>query len=103
MSLDNLIECKACGKNLALSLWGKFFGSIEHADIDNGPDFLSVMAPDAAVLKIVICYGCQTMKPSLDYTPEEQAALAKRNEGQIKKVEMGNKFLDLLGGNKAPE
>ena len=102
MSLDNFTECKTCHQNLSVSVWVKLYGSLAHADLDGAPDFLSVMIPDAAVLKVVMCYGCQTFKPSCEYTPEEEAALAKRTEKQQEKLALGKKFEGLLGGMIKP-
>jgi hypothetical protein len=98
VSLDNFTECPTCKHQLAAALWVKFFGSIDHADLDSAPDFLSAMVPDAAVLKVVICFHCQTMKPSMEYTPEEEAALDKRNKHQQSKKALGDKFNAILGG-----
>lgn len=80
MSLDALTECTECKGHSAVRMWIRLYQSIELAQVSHSDDFLSSMLPGPGLLKVEICVSCRTLRPLLDYTNEEKAAITKYKE-----------------------
>lgn len=99
MSLDNCHECSSCGKHTAIRMWMQLFGSMDHADVAGGPDFLSAITPGPALVKVEVCVTCGSMKaiPINQYSAEDLAAIEKRSAEQAEKLEATKKLGALFG------
>lgn len=99
MSLDSFAECKVCKQHLAATVWIQAFGSFSAAKTHgSGPDFLSALTPGPGLLKIEVCFGCQTFRPCMDFTEEEKTEMEKYKGEQEKSAKLGNDFGKLFGG-----
>lgn len=91
-------ECPVCHQKLAALLWIKVFSSVSHAKLDGqGPEFLSSFLPPSGLLKIILCMGCATIKPSTEFTPEEVAELKKHAEDGKKYEQSAEKLGKIFG------
>lgn len=99
MSLDNMSECPSCHRHGAVVLWAQFFQSPSHADASAGPEFLSLLAPKAACLKVEMCVLCGSMKAVTydKYTEEEIDALKARASRSKAQAGLGEQIAKLFG------
>lgn len=98
MSLDGFLECKVCKQHLAATVWIQAFSSFVTAKMyGRGPDFLSALVPGPGLLKIEVCFGCQTFRPCVDITDEEKAEMEKYKLEQEKSAKTGESLGKLFG------
>lgn len=100
MSRDALNECSSCKQHTAAHLWMAMYGSLQHADMMSGPDFLSAIIPGPVMFKAEVCFTCGSIKamPHEKYTKEEVNAIEKRSAAEKERAALGDQLGKLFGG-----
>lgn len=90
-------ECKVCHEKLAASLWMLVFNSFSEAESHaSGPEFLSFLG-GPGFLKIDICYGCGTMKPTTEMAPKELEELKEYVQKRQERAASIGKIFGAIG------
>lgn len=104
--MESFSDCKSCGEKAAVTSWIQVHASFEMARLHGRPGFLDMLSLPCGLMKIAVCYACQTMKPVLEFTPEEIAGMKEYKEECEKSgkvvAEFGKLFGMFRGGPKKP-
>jgi hypothetical protein len=95
----DFIECPKCHKKFAAQVWIQAFRTIEQAKSHDGatPDFLAFLTPAPGLLKIQLCFNCQSFQPCVEFTEEEQKAMQAYVGEQDSRTKLGAQMATLFG------